>query len=138
MQFQAYNKILLEEQTITNYIVEGIILGYEFKIRYPSYRGTFLSCIEKLEFKIDGEPINPKTIYFSLQGKQYIIDDLQDQYKEYWDVLEEATITVMKKGGIIKGIHTITVAVQHRIPYETHCGSYLTISSVAARALMAE
>lgn len=138
MQFQAFNKILLEEQTITNYVVEGVILGYEFKIRYPSYRGTFLSCIEKLEFKIDGETINPNTIYFTLNGKQYLIDELKDQYKEYWYILDEATITVLKKGGIIKGMHTLTVDMLHRIPYAGYSGEYLKLPSIVTKTLMAE
>jgi len=138
MKFQAYNKILIEEQTVTNYVVEGVILGYEFKIRYPSYRGTYLSCIEKLEIKIDEEPVNQGIIYFSLNGKQYLIDELRDQYKEYWNILDEATITILQKGGIAKGIHTVSVEMHHRIPFAEHDGKYLILSSAAARPLMAE
>lgn len=138
MKFQAYNKILIEEQTVTNYVVEGIIMGYEFKIRYPSYRGTYLSCIEKLEIKIDEEPVNQRIIYFSLNGKQYLIDELKDQYKDYWNILDEATITILQKGGITKGIHMVSIEMCHRIPYAENNGKYLILSSAAARPLMAE
>lgn len=34
MQFQAFNKILLEDQKIQRYTVDGVDLGYQFRIRY--------------------------------------------------------------------------------------------------------
>ncbi len=138
MQFQAFNKILIEDQTITNYVVEQVILGYEFKIRYPFFRGNYLSCIEKLEFKMDGEKLNKEFIFFTLNGKQYLLKELKDQYKEYWYVLEDATITVIKKGGIVRGNHTITVEMRHKLPYRRIREECQILSNVAERTLMAE
>lgn len=138
MQIQEINQILLEEQTITNYIVEGIILGYEFKIRYPFWRGTFLSCIEELKFKVDQEEINTNCIYFTLNGRKYNIEELKELCKEYWFILDYATITVLKKGGIAKEIHEIAVEMLHRIPYEKHNGCYQVVKSRVTRSLMAE
>jgi len=138
MQIREYSQILLEEQTITNYIVEGIILGYEFRIRYPFWRGTFLSCIEQLKFKVDQEEININNIYFTLKGRRYYVEELKELYKDYWFILDYATITVIKKGGITKEIHEITVEMLHRIPYEKHKDSYQVVESLVTRSLMAE
>lgn len=73
MQFQAFNKILIEDQMIRPFIAGGVKLGYEFSIRYPSYRGTYLSCIEKLEIAVDGKQIDPKNVVFALNGIEYTV-----------------------------------------------------------------
>lgn len=138
MRHQEFNRILLEEQLITNYTVNGVILGYEFKIRYPSWRGTYLSCIEKLEFRVDQELINPGDIYFTLKGVHHCLRDLKNLYKEYWYILDYATITVLKKGGIAKGIHELSVEMRHRIPYSKQDGSYPVLHSTVTRSLMSE
>jgi hypothetical protein len=138
MQIQELDQILLEEQTITNYRVEGIILGYEFKIRYPFWRGTYLSCIEKLEVIIDQEILNQDNIFFTLNNKKFLMEELKVFYKEYWYVLEDATITVIKKGGITKGLHEVTVTMQHRIPYDRKADGYRCNTNSITRTLMAE
>lgn len=138
MQGGGYDRRLLEDQTITNYVVKGIILGYEFKIRYPSWRGTYLSCIEKLEFRLDREVIDRGAVIFSLNNKQYLPGDWDGLYKEYWYVLDYGTVTVLKRGGIPKGIHEITVDMFHRVPYGKGEDRYRVIESVVTKALMAE
>lgn len=138
MQFQAFNKILIGDQKIRKYQVEGITMGYEFQIRYPSYRGTFLSCIEKLDFYMDGEPIDRKSIYFKLNGKEYTLDELKDQYKAYWFVLDFATITVLTDEELSVGAHELTVDMYHRIPYAGYSGEYLGLPSKVTKTLMYE
>ena len=54
-QFASYNKLMISEPDGLKVFKEGdAVLGLEFKLRYPSYRGTYLSCIEALEIRIDG------------------------------------------------------------------------------------
>ncbi|HHV12183.1 MAG TPA: hypothetical protein GXX75_18055 [Clostridiales bacterium] len=138
MQVQEFDQLLLEEQTITNYMVEGIILGYEFKIRYPFWRGTYLSCIEKLEVAIDREVLSQEDIFFTLNGKRFLMEELRAFYKEYWYVLEDATLTVIKKGGITKGFHEVAITLQHRIPYGRQPDGYRSVTNTITRTLMAE
>ena len=76
MDFVAYNEILICEKPIRNEIVAGKKIGYTFEIRYPSYRGCYLSCIEDLKFEIDGQEIAKEKIAFSLNGKEFTISDL--------------------------------------------------------------
>ncbi len=135
MQFQAFNKILLEDQTLEPYRVLGIVIGYQFQIRYPSYRGTFLSCIEKLDFYMDGHQIDPASIRFELNGKEYLLDEIKDQYKTYWFVLDYATIKVITDEILTPGVHDITVDMYHRIPYAGYGGKYLGLPSKVTKSL---
>lgn len=138
MQFQAFNKILIGDQKIKKYKVDGVTLGYQFQIRYPSYRGTYLSCIEKLDFYMDGEKVDPKSVCFSLNGKEYLLDELKDQYKAYWFVLDFATITVLTDDELSAGEHELTVDMYHRIPYTGYSGECLGLPSRVTKTLVCE
>lgn len=138
MQFQAYNKIMIEKSAIKPYAADGIVLGYSFRIRYPSYRGTFLSCIEKLRFTIDGESIAEKDVRFQLNGKEFLLLELKEQYKEYWFTLDAATVVVLKKDGLSVGEHQLTVEMQHRIPYAGYGGKYLALPSIMTQTLVSK
>jgi hypothetical protein len=135
MDFQAYNKILISDDNLTNVIVGDVTIGYEFKIKYPSYRGVFLSCIEQLEFFIDDQPIDKQNIFFYLNGKQFLIDELPELFKEYWFVSNKATIRVLDKHGITAGSHKVRVFMKHRVPYTGYFGEYLVLDSDVTKTL---
>jgi len=137
MDFQAYNKILICKDDIENITVDGCVIGYTFKIKYPSYRGVFLSCIEKLSFKMDGEVIPESQISFQLNGKDFLISELPECFKEYWFVRDAATIRVLKDGGIEKGEHELNVYMKHRVPYTGYFGQYLVLDSDVTEKKMA-
>ena len=138
MDFQAYNKIFICKDEIENVEVGDVVIGYEFKIKYPSYRGTFLSCIEELRFSIDGLEIPKENIYFILNNKQFLIDELPECFKEYWFVRDKATVRVLKFGGIESGEHQITAFMKHRIPYTGYFGQYLVLDSEVTDTLIAK
>ncbi len=138
MPFQAYNKVLIVDQPIKNLVVKEKKVGYEFKIQYPSYRGTFLSCIEELTFRMDGEKIEPSQISFLLNGKQFLISELEECFKEYWFVLDYATIRVMQSGGLSLGEHTLRVYIKHKIPYTGYFGQYMEMDADVTKTLTAE
>lgn len=129
MDFQAYNKILLCPDNIQNVTVGGQTVAYEFKIKYPSYRGAFLSNIEGLRFWVDGEEVPANDIAFCLRGKEFLIHELPDCFKEYWFVRDAAAIRVMHLGGLPTGEHTIRVFMRHRVPYTGYFGQYLVLDS---------
>ena len=129
MDFQAYNKILICKDDIKNVTVEGVTVGYEFKIKYPSYRGAFLSCVEDLRFKMDGQDIPAAQISFRLNGKDFLLSELKECFKEYWFVRDPATIFVRQEGGIQPGEHSLNVYMKHRVPYTGYFGQYLTLDS---------
>ena len=129
MDFVAYNEIMICKTPIRNTMVEGMAIGYEFQIKYPSYRGCYLSCIEDLFFEVDGKRLDPLDIFFGLNGKQFTLGELPELFREYWYVNAPATIRVVKQGGITPGDHRIRVCMKHRVPYTGYFGSYLTLVS---------
>lgn len=138
MDFQAYNKILLCPKPIRNESVAGIPLGYSFQIKYPSYRGAFLSCIEALSFWVDGEAIPAGDVAFCLNGKQFLLDELPECFKEYWFVRTPATILVQGHAPLTPGAHTVRVFMRHRVPYTGYFGEYLVLDSDVTGILTTE
>lgn len=137
-QFQSYNKLLISRQEeIQNVTAGNLVLGYEFCCQYPSYRGTFLSCIENMEVIVDGEPVPGETIYFQLNKKQCLLSQLKDLYLEYWFILDKAKLLVLKEGGLPAGEHEVTVRMRHRIPYTGYFGSYMVLNGEDKKILRA-
>lgn len=136
MDFVAYNEILICDKPIKNVVVAGVTVGYQFQIKYPSYRGCFLSCIEQLKFKVDGGELDNTYVCFGLNGKQFTIEELPDLFREYWDVRTPATIQVILPGGIAKGEHSVSVYMKHRVPYTGYFGQYLTLDSNRTKTLV--
>ena len=129
MDFVAYNEIMICNTPIRNVPVSGIVIGYEFRIKYPSYRGCFLSCIEELLFEVDGQRLSETEVLFCLNGKQFTIRELPDLFREYWFIRDPAVIRVLKPGGLAKGEHSIRVYMKHRVPYTGYFGTYLVLES---------
>jgi len=138
MSFDAMSYRLISGDKINNTVVGNKKIGYEFKINYPSYRGTFLSCIEKIDVFVDNNPINSKDIYFCVNGKELLLSELKDLFKEYWFVLDDATLRIRQDNGIPSGKHTIRVVMKHRIPYTGYFGTYKIVNSESERTLFAE
>lgn len=137
MPFQSYNRFAIGEKPIVNYAAKDVVLGFQFDIRYPSYRGTFLSCIESLEVAVDGEEIPRQDLLFELNGKQFLISELKDLFKEYWFALDYATLKVRRPGGLPAGsAHKIELRMKHRIPYTGYFGQYLVLDADEERTLV--
>lgn len=136
-QFQFYNKLLVSaDEGITNRKIGNDVLGYDFYCQYPSYRGTFLSCIEGIWITVDGESVPEESVYFHLNGRQFLLSQLKDLYQEYWFILDKARVFVLKKGGLSSGKHEIRVVMRHRIPYTGYFGNYLVLDSDDAKAML--
>lgn len=134
--FQAYNKLIIsEEDQIKNYKVGDAVLGYEIYCRYPSYRGTFLSCIENFEVYVDGEKVPENTIYFHINGKQCLISQFKDLFLEYWFILDKARLLILKDGGLSSGEHEVTIKIRHRIPYTGYFGQYMVLNGSDTKVL---
>lgn len=135
-QFQSYNKLLIsEKEQITNYKVGNCILGYVVHSQYPSYRGTYLSCIESMEVYVDDKKIPDNKIYFNLKGKQFLPAQFKDLYQEYWFILDKAKILILKDGGLPEGEHKVEIRMRHKIPYTGYFGNYLFLEGEDSKML---
>jgi hypothetical protein len=134
--FEGFSKFLIsEKEGIRNIKAGDMILGYEFYCQYPNYRGTFLSCIESFEISVDKERIPDNSVYFCLNGKQFLLSQLKDLYMEYWFILDKAKIFILNEKGLLPGFHSVSIEMKHRIPYTGYFGQYMVIDSKLTKML---
>lgn len=136
MAFQSFNSLLICDEPIQNARVGNATVGYRFALRYPSYRGTFLSCITGFDVYVDGEKMPDNMLCFEVNGKQFLVEELRELHREYWFVLDKAHVFVRAQGGAGMGkTHTVRVAMSHRIPYTGYFGQYLVLDTDERREL---
>ena len=128
-QFQSYNKLLVsQKEQIVNFKMGDYTYGYVVHSQYPSYRGSYLSCIQEFRVYVDGEEVPQKDIYLHLNGKQFLLEELKDLYKEYWFTLDKAALLIRREGGLPMGSsHTVKMTMKHLIPYTGYDGNYLVL-----------
>jgi hypothetical protein len=129
-----YDRLFIPGNDIQREYADDVCTGYSFVIRYPSYRGTFLSCIESLTLEVDGKPIPEEDMRFCLNGKEFVISELKDMHREYWFVLADARLRVVGQE-LSDGEHTVKVTMYHRIPYTGYFGQYLIWDNVGEKTL---
>ncbi len=124
------------DNSLKSLFVNGKKSGYQFDIRLSYYRGHFLSVIDQLEVKLDGQEVPKEAIKFCLHGKEFGISQLHDLVSEFWTIIEPATIKVFQAGGIESGEHNIDVTLMFHSPYmpisET---KYMPIDSCGSKML---
>ena len=129
LDFQ-YDELMLKRSNVRNVSAGDVVYGYEFSIRYPSYRGTFLSCIEGFRVFLDDKELSAADLRFTLNGKQFLVSELGELCHEYWYVLTDASVTVLRLGGLPADAKELRVELIHRVPYTGYFGEYLTLTSV--------
>ena len=115
---------IIADNSVKNFSVNHNIIGYSFRIKLYTYRGSYLSCIEQLKLKLDGRDVAMNQVVFKLNGKRFLVPQLTELFAEYWYILDEAELVVLKEGGIPKGEHELEIGMSIRIPYSGYFGSY--------------
>ena len=114
---------ILRDGTLRNYYVNGKRCGYQFDVRLGYYRGHFLSVIDELSVETDGIKALTDDITFCLNGKEFGVVELRQQFSEFWNILTPATIKVHKPGGLNEGEHDINLTLMLHSPYMPLPGS---------------
>ncbi len=92
--------------------------GFEFQVHLLWYRSLPLSCVEKVNVKLNGEEIDPGTIRFGVNDHLYQLDTLEEKTDETWFVQDPAHLVIKKPQALTKGQpYTIEAEVVVRIPY---------------------
>ena len=123
--FSQFDKYIICEDGFCNYDVGGKIRGFKLKIRLTTYRSVPLSCIEKVQVKIDGTDIPESDIILCLNGKRFSLEQLTDMYAEWWYFLDKAELEIRKDGGLSKGAHNVEVTLIRRSTYIYVHGGYM-------------
>lgn len=110
-------RALLFPNALSNVYCGDLCTGFRVEIHNGYYRNYALSCVEKIELKIDGRAIPEDDIQFEYEGKKYTLSQMKDQYMTYWEVLEPAYLNVEDHAGLAAGEHTVHVELRIRIAY---------------------
>lgn len=124
------------DDSLENIYVNGNKAGFQFQVRMSYYRGHFLSTIDEIGVKIDGEEIKTDSIFFELKGQEYGAAQLHSMVNEFWPITEPATIKVFYPGGLEKGTHKVDFTLYFRSPYMAIGeNAYMPINSCGEKEL---
>lgn len=105
------------DDSLKSIYINGKKAGYQFNVRLACYRGHFLSVINEISLKTDGEEVPENDIFFCIHGKEFGLSQMKENNSEFWWIVESATIKVLKRGGLEEGEHTLDFHMVYRCPY---------------------
>ena len=100
------------------HLVESAALtdeALELSVRLNWYRSLPLSCVERLEISLDGEPLDHATL--ELDGVPRPVADLATADDRWWHVLDPARVRVPLAQAPGPGRHEVELVLGSRIPY---------------------
>lgn len=112
-----FDKYMICEQSLKNVVESGSVAGFQFKARLPYYRGLGLSMIENLAVSVDEHKFPRQAIRITLHGNRYSLEEMEQEYEDRWEFGEEGIVTVLKPGGLARGLHKIEMEDTLRISY---------------------
>jgi hypothetical protein len=110
------NKMICTEG-FENFVQDGTVVGFSILARLPYYRGLGLSMVEEIEVTVDGEKIPRSDIRFSVRGRTWTLDQMENEYGDRWNFGEKARVIALKPGGLKPGKHRIELLERLRISY---------------------
>lgn len=108
---------VIVDNSLKNIWLGGAKIGYQFDVRLSYYRGHFLSVIDELSVRLDGQEVAQERLRFHLNGKSFGVCELRECYTEFWNLLDAATISVEQPGGLPVGEHEVDLTLVFRSPY---------------------
>ncbi len=113
----GYETYMICDEGFRNVMEGGKCIGFQLQMRIANYRGYILSQIEDIRINVDGEDIPRKDIRFAIGGKTYTLDEMESVVDNRWEILQVATVTCLKPGGLAPGAHTIHAEEHIRASY---------------------
>jgi hypothetical protein len=107
----------IQSRGFRNVEINGEICGFQLKIRSLYYRGVWLSQLRPATVKVDGETFSGDQITWTISGVTYEQDEMLKLGDVFWGLLEPATLTVKKAGGLKVGSHEIEVKYEYSSSY---------------------
>lgn len=104
--------------TCRNVVENGEIIGYELQTHITYYRGIPLSMINYLKVSVDGEEVSEENIRFTVDHIDWFTQkEMETVSSIKWEYGVPGTVRVLKKGGLGKGEHQVTLTVCTRTAY---------------------
>ena len=101
-------KTVIQTFGFRNVVEDGKVIGFQFKVRNPYYRGVYLSQVLTGYCTVDGEDIGRDNIFWKVGGDRvYTWQQMKEARQVHWNILQCATIIVKKPGGLKQGFHDL-------------------------------
>ena len=100
-------KQVIQSTGFRNIVEDGKVTGFQFKIRLPYYRGVFLSQIRPGTLFVDGERFEREEIIWNINGEDYTMEEMKDDFHTHWGLTTPAVLKVKKEGGLAQGYHDL-------------------------------
>lgn len=108
---------LIQNRGVRNVVSDGRIVGFQFRLRMPNYRGVWASLIDGVDVTVGDQVWNREIPRWTLQGRDFTIAELRQSTDVRWQLDEAATITVPVDGGLPVGVHDLAVDIAIHAPY---------------------
>jgi sugar phosphate isomerase/epimerase len=94
------------------------IVGFQFRVRMPSYRGMAASLIDGIGVRIPGlVDVAPDVPRWTFGGRSYTLEELWASDGVRWQLDEAALVTVPLAGGLPDGVHELSIDLRLRMSY---------------------
>ena len=113
----GYGTYMICDDGFRNIVENGRAIGFQLHMRLANYRGYLLSQIEDIRISVDGESIPRGDIRFSIGGRTYTLDEMEEVVDNRWELRQVATVTCLKAGGLAPGVHEISAEEHIRASY---------------------
>ncbi len=111
--------------------------GYLVRVCLTSYRSLPLSCLEKIELKVDGQAIDPGRMRFVLNGYSHKLEELAHLSHIFWFILDYADLFVESEARLSPGEHLVESLLVTVEPYMTG-GRYSLFNPSTKRLAVAD
>jgi hypothetical protein len=128
------DRSFISDEGFRNAVFDGR-QGFKVKVRLTSYRALPLSCVEGIELKVDGEPVDPCDIVFLLNNYSFKLNELPRLSTIFWFILDYAELFVPRENGLSAGEHDIEGTLITVEPYMT-AGRFSFYNSSKKRLLL--
>lgn len=126
---------LIQSVGFRNVRENGQITGFQLRLRMPSYRGMAASLIDGVAVRVGDLVDVPADVpLWTLQGQTYTLQQLWDGDGVRWPLEDAAIITVPHPGGLLDGVHEVSIELRLRmsyIPVEHQPSTYKVTKAVA-------
>lgn len=98
---------------------DGEVVGFEMDTRIPYYRGIPLSMVDEVRVLVDGEAVPSQDIRFTADAGAhwFTLEEMWTVASMRWEYRNEATVRVLRQGGLPAGEHEITLYIRVRVAY---------------------
>jgi len=110
-------KECIQSRGFRNVVNQGKNTGFQFNIRSLYYRGLWLSQLRPATITVDGETFSGNQITWTINDITYEQEEMLTLGNVHWGLLEPATLTVRKEGGLKPGSHDIELTYQYSSSY---------------------